>query len=233
MYQKEKSVMPKTEAFEAYSEEYEAWFETHQELYEAEIRTIQKLLLPFEHAAEIGIGSGRFALPLGIRIGIELSPKMAKMAQTKGLEVIEGFAEKLPLMDERYDFVLMVTTICFVDDALQSLKEIYRILKPGGFVIIGFVDKDSELGKLYEKNRRESRFYKEATFYGAKEVIGLLEESGFGEIISCQTLFGKTLEDVKTDIKEGHDEGAFIAIRGVKPPRPGKGYEASERLMLL
>ncbi|MDD2450285.1 MAG: class I SAM-dependent methyltransferase [Sulfurovum sp.] len=209
--------MPKTEAFEAYSEEYEAWFETHQELYEAEIRTIQKLLLPFEHAAEIGIGSGRFALPLGIRIGIEPSPKMAKMAQAKGLEVIEGFAEKLPLMDERYDFVLMVTTICFVDDALQSLKEIYRILKPGGFVIIGFVDKDSELGKLYEKNRRESRFYKEATFYGAKEVIGLLEESGFGEISSCQTLFGKTLEDVKTDIKEGHDEGAFVAIRGLKP----------------
>lgn len=215
--------MPRTEAFEAYSQEYEAWFETHQELYEAEIKTIEKLLLPFENGVEIGIGSGRFALPLGIKAGIEPSEKMAHIARSKGLEVIEGIAEKLPLKDENYDFVLMVTTICFVDDALQSLKEIYRILKPGGFVIIGFVEKHSELGKLYEKNRRESRFYKEATFYGAKEVIGLLEKSGFGEISSCQTLFGKTLEDVKTDIKKGHEEGAFVAVRGVKPPRPDKG----------
>ncbi|HEO98810.1 MAG: class I SAM-dependent methyltransferase [Campylobacterales bacterium] len=215
--------MPRTEAFEAYYEEYETWFETHSKLYEAEIKTIQKLLLPFEHGVEIGIGSGRFALPLGIKTGVEPSGKMAKIAQSKGIEVIEGVAEKLPLKDERYDFVLMVTTICFVDDALQSLKEIYRILKPGGFVIIGFVDRHSELGKLYEKNRRESRFYKEATFFSAKEVIGLLEKSGFEEISSCQTLFGKTLEDVKTDIKEGHDEGAFVAIRGVKESSSRKG----------
>ncbi|MDD3591783.1 MAG: class I SAM-dependent methyltransferase [Sulfurovum sp.] len=215
--------MSRTEAFEAYSEEYEAWFETHHELYEAEIKTIQTLLLPFEKGIEIGIGSGRFALPLGIRTGIEPSKKMALIAQSKGLEVIEGIAEELPVKDERYDFVLMVTTICFVDDALRSLKEIYRILKPGGFVIIGFVEKHSELGKLYEKNRRESRFYKEATFFSAKEVIGLLEKSGFKEINSCQTLFGKTLEDVKTDIKEGHEEGAFVAIRGVKEPSSKKG----------
>lgn len=208
--------MARTEAFEKYSGEYEAWFETYPELYEAEIKTIQKLLLPFENGVEIGIGSGRFALPLGIKKGIEPSKKMAQIARSKALEVIEGCAEKLPLEDERYDFVLMITTICFVDDALQSLQEIYRILKPGGFVIIGFVEKDSELGKRYEKNRKESRFYKEATFYSAEEVISLLEKAGFGGITSCQTLFGKTLDDVKTEIREGSGEGAFIAIRGMK-----------------
>ena len=195
--------MARTEAFEKHSEEYEAWFETHPKLYEAEIKTIQTLLLPFENGVEIGIGSGRFALPLGIKKGIEPSKKMAQIARSKGLEVIEGVAEKLPLKDERYDFVLMITTICFVDDALQSLNEIYRILKPGGFVIIGFVEKDSEIGKLYEKNRIKSRFYKEATFYSAKEVIELMEKSGLEEITSYQTLFGKTLEEVKTNIEEG------------------------------
>lgn len=208
--------MARTEAFEKHSEEYEAWFDTYPEIYEAEIKTIEKLLLPFEKGIEIGIGSGRFALPLGIKKGIEPSQEMARIARSKGLEVREGCAEKLPLEDAGYDFVLMVTTICFVDDALQSLKEIYRILKPGGFVIIGFVDKDSDLGKLYEKNRAESRFYKEATFYTTEEVISLLEKAGFGAIRSFQTLFGKTLEDVKTEIKEGSDEGAFIAIRGIK-----------------
>ncbi|MFT7824245.1 MAG: class I SAM-dependent methyltransferase [Sulfurimonas sp.] len=208
--------MPRTEAFEKHSQEYEAWFEIHPKLYEAEIKTIQTLLLPFENGVEIGIGSGRFALPLGIKKGIEPSKEMAQIARCKGLEVIEGIAENVPLEEGRYDFVLMITTICFVDDALQSLKEIYRILKPGGFVIIGFVEKDSELGKLYEKHRRESRFYKEATFYSTEEVTALLEKAGFHEIEACQTLFGKTLESVETDIKTGSDEGAFIAIRGIK-----------------
>ena len=90
---------------------------------------------------------------------------MAEISRLKGIDVIDGVAENLPCRDNSFDFALMVTTICFVDDALKSLQEIYRILKPGGFCIIGFVDKDSSIGKLYEKNRQMSRFYKEVTFF--------------------------------------------------------------------
>ena len=208
--------MPRTEVFEKYHKEYDAWFDRHPKIYEAEIKTIEKLLLPFEKGIEVGIGSGRFALPLGIKTGIEPSKKMTMAARSKGLEVIEGIAEKLPLKNETYDFVLMVTTICFLDDALQSLREIHRVLRPGGFVIIGFVDINSDLGKLYEKERMKSRFYKEATFFSEKEVIDLLKKSGFKEIKSYQTLFGRILEDVKTDIKEGSNGGGFVAIRGIK-----------------
>ncbi len=208
--------MPKIEPFEKHPQEYEAWFENHPKVYESEIKTIQKLLLPFERCIEIGIGSGKFALPFGIKTGIEPSKKMAEIAQSKGIEVIDGIAEKLPLESETYDCALMVTTICFVDDPLQSLKEIYRILTPGGFVIIGFVERDSAIGKLYEENQLKSRFYKEAIFFTAKEVTELLEKSGFHDIQSYQTLFGETLDNMQTFVKEGSGEGAFVAIRGKK-----------------
>ncbi len=208
--------MPKTKAFEIFSHEYEAWFEKNSLLYDAEIEAIRKLLPPFKNGIEIGIGSGQFAVPFGITTGIEPSVKMAEIAESKGINVIKGVAEDLPVGNETFDFVLMVTTICFVDDPLRSLQEIYRILKPDGYVIIGFVDRDSALGQQYEKNRLHSRFYKEARFYSTDEVIRLLEKAGFSEIVCTQTLFGTDLEHMDTVVKKGYGEGAFIALRARK-----------------
>lgn len=156
--------MAKTEPFEKYFNDYEEWFEKHPKVYDAEIKALKKLLLPFENGVEIGVGSGRFALPLNIKKGVEPSYKMAEIARSKDIDVIYGVAEELPFDNNSFDFALMVTTICFVDDAPKSLKEIFRILKPKGFCIIGFVKRDSSIGKLYEQNREISRFYKEATF---------------------------------------------------------------------
>jgi len=208
--------MPKIEPFEKFPQAYEAWFEKHSILYDAEIKAIRKILPPFKNGIEIGIGSGRFAAPLGITTGVEPSPKMAEIARSKGIEVIEGIAEDLPIGNETFDFALMVTTICFVDDPLLALQNIYRILKPDSYVIIGFVDRDSALGQQYEKNRLNSRFYREARFYSTNEVIGLLKKAGFSEIVCTQTLFGKDLEHMDTAVKEGYGEGAFIALRARK-----------------
>ncbi|RLA70948.1 MAG: SAM-dependent methyltransferase [Epsilonproteobacteria bacterium] len=208
--------MPKIEAFERFPQTYEAWFEKHSILYDAEIEAIRKLLPPFKNAIEIGVGSGRFAVPFGIKTGVEPSAKMAEIARSKGIEVIEGIAEDLPIGNETFDFALMVTTICFVDNPLLSLQNIYRILKPDSYVIVGFVDRDSALGQLYEKNRLNSRFYREARFFSTDEVIGLLKKAGFSEIVCTQTLFGKDLEHMDTAVKKGYGEGAFIALRARK-----------------
>ena len=208
--------MPRIEPFENFPKEYEAWFEKHSDLYDAEIEAVRKLLPPFKNGIEIGVGSGRFAVPFGITAGVEPSAKMAEIARSKGIDVIKGVAEDLPLGNETFDFALMVTTICFVDDPLLSLQNIYRILKPEGCVIIGFVDRDSALGRQYEKNRLKSRFYREARFFNTDEVTGLLKKAGFSEIVCAQTLFGKTLEHMDTAVKMGSGEGAFVVLRARK-----------------
>jgi len=79
-------------------------------------------------------------VPLGIKLGIEASSQMRKIANKRGVEVIDGVAEELPFIDEQFDFALMVTTICFLDDIETAFKEAYRILKPDGKFIIGFID---------------------------------------------------------------------------------------------
>lgn len=208
--------MPKIEAFEKFSQAYEAWFSEYPNLYDAEIEAIKKKLPHFKNGIEIGVGSGQFAVPLGIMTGVEPSAKMAEIAKSKGIKVIEGIAEDLPIENETFDFALMVTTICFVDDPLLSLQNIYRILKADSYVIIGFVDKDSILGQQYEKNRLNSRFYREARFFSTNEVIGLLKKAGFYEIVCTQTLFGKDLEHMNTAVKDGYGEGAFVVLRARK-----------------
>ncbi len=76
--------------------------------------------------------SGKLAVPFGIRTGVEPSQEMAFKARQQGIQVIAGAAEHLPLATDCSDFVLMVTTICFVDDLGATFAEAWRVLKPGG-----------------------------------------------------------------------------------------------------
>ena len=57
---------------------------------------------------------------------------MGKIANKKGVNVIEGVAESLPFTDSQFDFVLMVTTICFLEDIETAFNEANRVLKSGG-----------------------------------------------------------------------------------------------------
>ncbi len=206
--------MPKIEPFEKYSNEYDKWFDNHIDFYVAELETIRQLLpSPGAEGMEVGVGSGKFAAPLGIKIGVEPSEKMADKARIQGIDVYSGIAEELPFADGRFDFVLMVTTICFVDDVVKSLKEIFRVLKTGGFIIVGFVDRESKLGKQYSEKRESSRFYKNATFFSSQEVLMHLKESGFMITKILQTLIPGELPET---ISEGFGKGAFVSVKGMK-----------------
>ena len=206
--------MPKIEPFEKYSNVYDKWFDNHIDFYVAELEAIRQLIFPpGAEGMEVGVGSGKFAAPLGIKIGVEPSEKMASKARLKGIDVHSGTAEELPFSDSRFDFVLMVTTICFVDDVIKSLREVFRVLKPGGFIIVGFVDRESELGKQYSERRESSRFYKDATFFSPLEVLKYLKASGFVTTNILQTLIPGELP--KT-ILEGFGRGAFIVIKAMK-----------------
>lgn len=206
--------MPRTEPFDKYLNDYEIWFEENKFIYESELEAVSHFILSGKKGIEIGIGTGRFALPTGIKEGIEPSASMRKYAQQKGLKVYEGTAEEIPLPDNSYDFVLMVTTICFVDDVHKAFCEVKRILKPEGSFIIGLVDKNSSLGRTYEKMKEQNKFYRLATFYSTDEVISLLDKHGFTNFEIVQTVFGSISEiKSKQDYKTGYGEGGFVVIK--------------------
>ncbi|MCK5839497.1 MAG: class I SAM-dependent methyltransferase, partial [Bacteroidales bacterium] len=149
--------------------------------------------------------------------GIEPSEEMRKKAKERGIYVVDGVAEYLPWKDNSVDYVLMVTTICFVDDVKKSLSEVYRVLQNRGSFVIAFVDKNSPMGQLYQKNKEESLFYKDAAFFSTEELYEYLKEAGFLIKNTKQTVFGLLNEVVKVQKpREGYGEGSFVVINAVK-----------------
>lgn len=205
--------MDKVEIFNSYYDEYDQWFETHADTYKAEIEAIKMLLPSTTLAIDIGVGTGKFAKPLGITVGIEPSEKMAERAKSQGIIVIKAFAEDLPFYNNSFDVALMVTTICFVNDPQKAIHEAYRILNPQGCCIIAIVDKNSPLGKYYIKNKDSSKFYKAATFYSTDEIIDYMEKSGFVKFKFKQTLFD---DENPFRIEDGYGSGSFVVIQGFK-----------------
>ena len=63
--------MPKISPFEQYADQYEEWFEKNQWVYEAELRAVKAMIYAGGYAMETGVDTGRFAEPLGIKIGVE------------------------------------------------------------------------------------------------------------------------------------------------------------------
>jgi ubiquinone/menaquinone biosynthesis C-methylase UbiE len=209
--------MAKTKPFDEHLEEYERWFVDNHSVFESELEAIRQLMPKTERGIEIGIGSGIFAARLGISDGVEPSEPMRNKAEERGLHVIDGVAEKLPLADKSFDFALMVTTICFVDDINRSFAETYRILKNNGCLILGFVDKESPVGKSYLSFKDKSIFYKNAVFYSTEELYKSLNDNSFMITDTLQTVFGQLDQiDGIQKPEKGYGKGSFVVIKAIK-----------------
>jgi SAM-dependent methyltransferase len=205
--------VPRSAPFEAHHERYETWFEKHQAAYWSELLAL-RAFVPWEGLGlEIGVGSGRFAAPLGVQVGVDPSPAMLAHAAARGLQVLEGTAENLPFANGSFDHALVVTTLCFVDSVPGMLAEAHLVLKTGGRLVIGFIDRDSAMAQEYLAHQNENVFYREATFYSAAEVAQLLGENDFAIQAWGQTLSHPLAEtrDIEA-LRPGFGECAFVVI---------------------
>ena len=211
--------MTQTEIFEKNVEEYEKWYEDYPEVYQSELAAIKEQLLKLPEdirGIEVGLGTGKFALPLGIKEGVEPSEAMAAKAIKRGIEIIDGVAEKLPYGDLQFDFVLFVT-VCHFDNMKNALAEAHRVLKPKGSILIGFLDKEQSVAKQYIEKRQQSTFFANAKFYTVDRLTTLLKEARFKDLEFNQTLFDDLDEIKKIQMpKQGFGEGSFVVVKATK-----------------
>lgn len=197
--------------------EYDSWFDKYKFAYQSELDALRRFVPKQGLGIEIGTGTGRFSIPLSITIGVEPSHGMAEIALSRGISVHNTRAENLPFCEGHFDYALMVTTLCFLDKPESALKNICKIIRNSGQLIIGIIDKSSYLGRSYEARKVNDKFYRHAQFYSVDEVLQLLETSGFIIDDICQTIFSKPQTMTAPDpVIDGYGEGSFVVINSVK-----------------
>lgn len=215
------------DAFSLHAEDYDRWFDDPRGLmlFELEVKAMRLLMKdmspPF---LEIGVGSGRFAAALGIRYGVEPAEALLEMAKKRGVRVERAFGEKLPFPKDLFGGVFILFTLCFVKEPTMVLSEAKRVLRNGGALIIGIINKESRWGELYQTKKTEGHsIYQYARFYSIKEVVSLVKDSGL-----TVEAYSSTLCQPPSDMS--HEEAAhnglvedagFVCIRARKNDNRG------------
>ena len=207
-------IMEQSESiFDRDASRYDNWFDENPFLFETEISVLRMAIESVENGIEIGIGTGRFADMLGITLGVDPSRSMLMHAQERGITVVQAIGEGLPFYRHTFELCLLTTAVCFLTDVAATLSEIYRILRPGGRVVIGMIDSESWLGKKYQKRPKKESFYSEAVFHTPHSIGEKVKKAGFLPPKFLQTLFkNNSRSDCSWRIESGFGDGGFVVI---------------------
>ena len=159
------------------------------------LRVLKRMgLKPGDHVLDIAIGTGLVAveiqklnLPGGELVGLDPSPGMLEQAKKKlDIQTIEGYAESIPLEDERFDVVTMGYALRHINSLEKAFSEYLRVLKPGGQVCLMEITKPRGrltgwLGGLYIKRLVPLL----ARLTGERKAVGTLWEYYWDTIQTC------------------------------------------------
>ncbi len=152
------------EIFDGQAAEYDAWYSTPEgrRLDALEKAAVWCAARPKtgETALDVGCGTGNYSLALarkGLTVtGVDVSSDMLAAAERKvrGLESVRFMradATALPFAPESFDLVLSVTAFEFVKDPARAVSECWRVLRPGGRLVVAWIAGGGAWADMYEQ----------------------------------------------------------------------------------
>lgn len=180
--------------FDAHAADYDGWYTTPMGslVDRLEKEAVLGFLKPRPGLSvlDVGCGTGTYALELaaaGLKVsGVDISPAMLDLAREKagasdlGISFHLADACNLPFEENTFDAVVSVTALEFIPEPGAALAEAYRVLKPGGTLVVGVIEKNSAWGRYYSERARSrpESVFRRARLYTAKELVELLPGRG-------------------------------------------------------
>ncbi|MBN1613480.1 MAG: class I SAM-dependent methyltransferase [Deltaproteobacteria bacterium] len=149
-----------------------------------------ELLAPAEGESvlDAGCGTGIFTLDFlaaGSRVtGIDISVPMLQRAREKAGEdsfrVLAGDILNLPFADEAFDKAVSVTALEFVEDAERAVRELFRVTKRGGSIVVASLNSLSPwaVRRRAEAQAKPGSIFREALFRSPDELCALATVEG-------------------------------------------------------
>lgn len=197
------------------AQSYDAYYETEsgRQIDAIEKEILSELLknVTFDEMLELGCGTGhwtQFFINSGFKVtAVDRSKAMLEYAYQKDIdaEFLEGNAEKLPFADGSFPVVASVTMLEFVENQQAVLSEIYRVLKPGGYMLLGCLNANSVLGK----NKQHDDTFREAEMLTRQRLINILKP--FGEVkMKCGVYYSDDFQLLDNTVREPDVEPVFM-----------------------
>lgn len=171
-----------------------------------------------------GYGTRHFTRKSREVVGLEPDPVSAAVFRERypHLEIVESTMEQIPLADESFDVIVALDSLEHVQDERRSLAELYRVLKPGGTLIIstphrgafGFLDRENLAPRVAAVLRRRARTPRvHHRHYSLADLRRLLDGSPFGGRHEITDVFrsGLLVEALAMDLA--------LVLGRVAPPR--------------
>jgi len=142
-----------------------------------------------DYLLEVACGGGRFLKDYASRVqrvaGVDLSDVQIKMAKWRlrgriaagTAEIVQGDASQLPWDDDSFSVATTMGSFVGFPKPLESLKEIHRVLRPGGKAVVS-IEFNAEDGKDHSKEIEKYGMW----VWTEGEVQGMMKDAGFTEI---------------------------------------------------
>jgi len=158
------------------------WFRGRRLLFAEELRALKTVTTA--KILDVGVGTGsnlRMLREEGYRnvTGIDLNQMAVRFCMEKGFTSIAlGDATRLPFADRQFDVVLATDTIEHIEDDRAALREIFRVLAPGGCAVI-VVPAFPSLWGLQDDVAHHKRRYRIADLRAKIHLSGLTIGKGY------------------------------------------------------